>query len=110
VVVQVCADRLQMIRKPFLKRALRKFPRLEHTVKVGQTGYPDEPVFREKWGVCFDRTGRQFVITPNYYVFQRYAGNGALVICPRNGRDNWNIATDKKQLSSFIKAWKHQRK
>src|SRR5690349_14621387 len=99
-----------MIRKTFLKHTLRKFPQLDYRVKIGQTGYPDEPVFREKWGVCFDRVGRQFVITPNYYVFQRYLRNDSLVICPRNARYNWNIASDKKQLKLFIKAWKHQRK
>ena len=79
----------------FIEFGQAHLPQLNAVVKVGPTGYPAYgSYFKEQWGWCLDEVGRIFVVTPNYYLFQRML-QGHVMMMSQRDRDSLMPVSDE---------------
>ncbi len=73
-----------------------KLPQLTQLLDVGSTGYPiNEHLFKCDYGYTYDSVGRLYIITPDYYIFQRYLSGNMLLISDRSKIDYKSIDNNK---------------
>lgn len=83
--------------REFIEKCKSKLPKLDRKIKIGTTGYPEHyHSLSEEKGWTLDEVGRIFIVTKDYFIFQRYTKGDILMITDKYMKGCWGPMTEEK--------------